>query len=1328
MSAGSASKPPVRARTGSRLLLGLAFVAALILLGTAGAGWWLWSTTGGLMVIVRALNATGGVVIDAQQPAGSLRDGFSFARFNVEAGATSVQIERVRARLARFGFDPWRFDLDELAAERVAVNVRPTGPSTGAPESIASPIIVTTQRLRVGAFELNVGATALAAREIDGKVTIGPDGYRVDGGSFAFGAQRASLDGRLGGAQPFALDARSVLQTALDDKPVTAKIAASGSLIDLALAAQVEGGGADGTIEATVASFDAVPLKRLAARLAGVDPRAWDARAPKADLRVEADLMPAAPPASAPTAFVLRGPVTVVNSTPGPIDAERLPVRALTSTIEWHARELALSDFDADLVRGRVRGAATINLGSAPSWQVDARVSGVDPSALHSRAKPLQLDGTARAKRTTTKDDNVDDFVADLVNRGTLPARLAVDLRATAQRVVLNTGRLSLGKGLADLRGEWQRGGSQALRASAVITDFEPALLVKGLDARINGTIEVDGRLQPQPAGTLRFELADSRLLGRPLTGRGTAQLDAGLEVDAQLAVRSARVEARGGLGRAGDLRALNVTIEVPSLQELALPVQGALSARATLRGAWDAPSVEARATFAKLRAGEHAIEALRLQFDHAGGRDGVFALRTQADQHRFSDHDAASLRSALFIAEGRLAQHRLSFTATTETSEAISAAATGGWQGKSLKDGGWRGELTQASAGAPLHLRLLAPVPVAIDAAQWSIGPADLALADARVEGLRAAMDARGITTAGRFNGLRPFVLAGARAPERLTGLPRAQSPSPLELRGEWNLRLGETADGELLVERASGDLLASLGNPMGLREFRVQARVRANQLEAQALLDAERAGIVRASMTAALERVDRTHWSLAQQRPWTIDATAALPALDGLNALLSDRVHANLRIGGLLEAKLNVGGTPGAPLATGAMRGEKLRVAWIDQGVRFENGTLSARVDGDTIYIDELRFAGAPQVRPDDKRAAAAAGVAPGFVSATGRLTLRDFSGVIQVAAQRLPLLQRPDRWVIATGGANVELSKQRVQVNGAVAADAGYVNFSRADLPSLSEDIVIRRKGDAEAAREPRVQFGFDLGIDLGPAFFLRGGGLDTRIDGAVRLRSEGRGIIRASGTVEARDGTYEGFGQKIAIARGRVNFQGPLENPGLDILAVRTGLPVQVGVAITRTAANPLIRLYSDQGLEDTEILSWLVLGRPADRSGADNIALARAAAALLSGSGEGIPTRLARSLGIDEVSLRSGDLAGSGSLLPRQSVAGSLRGADVTTATNEIITIGKRVSDVVTLTYEQTLTGTANVVALSYQISRRLSLVARAGTENAIDLVYTFAFD
>jgi translocation and assembly module TamB len=274
-----------------------------------------------------------------------------------------------------------------------------------------------------------------------------------------------------------------------------------------------------------------------------------------------------------------------------------------------------------------------------------------------------------------------------------------------------------------------------------------------------------------------------------------------------------------------------------------------------------------------------------------------------------------------------------------------------------------------------------------------------------------------------------------------------------------------------------------------------------------------------------------------------------------------------------------------------------------------------------------------------------------------------------------------------------------------------------------------VVVVREGETTEARARRVTLGFELGIDLGPAFYMTGKGLSTRVEGALRLRSAGRGAVTAVGSIEAVDGVYEGFGQRLKIARGRLNFQGAPENPGLDILALREGLPVTVGVTITRTASAPLVRMHSDPPMTDAEALSWLVLGRAPDQGGGDNIALAQAAAGLLSGSSEGYSTRVARAIGVDEISIRSGTF-GIASLLPARSVAGSLRSDEASAATvaGEIITISKTINEALTLSYEQAISDATKFLQLNYRLSQRLSVVVRGGTDNALDFVYTFAFD
>ncbi|HAF55161.1 MAG TPA: hypothetical protein DCL01_08085, partial [Thauera sp.] len=58
-------------------------------------------------------------------------------------------------------------------------------------------------------------------------------------------------------------------------------------------------------------------------------------------------------------------------------------------------------------------------------------------------------------------------------------------------------------------------------------------------------------------------------------------------------------------------------------------------------------------------------------------------------------------------------------------------------------------------------------------------------------------------------------------------------------------------------------------------------------------------------------------------------------------------------------------------------------------------------------------------------------------------------------------------------------------------------------------------------------------------------------------------------------------------------------------GLNIVALRKGLEVEAGVAVTGSAKRPQIRLVSEPNVPDPAKLSWIVLGRAPDAgAGAD----------------------------------------------------------------------------------------------------------------------------
>ncbi len=85
---------------------------------------------------------------------------------------------------------------------------------------------------------------------------------------------------------------------------------------------------------------------------------------------------------------------------------------------------------------------------------------------------------------------------------------------------------------------------------------------------------------------------------------------------------------------------------------------------------------------------------------------------------------------------------------------------------------------------------------------------------------------------------------------------------------------------------------------------------------------------------------------------------------------------------------------------------------------------------------------------------------------------------------------------------------------------------------------------------------------------------------------------------------------------------LRFTGAIDNPTLDILAIRPNLTQRVGVQITGTALLPRVRLYAQPELPDAEKLSWLVVGRSSASGGAEAALLQQAALARLGSKGGG----------------------------------------------------------------------------------------------------------
>jgi translocation and assembly module TamB len=116
-------------------------------------------------------------------------------------------------------------------------------------------------------------------------------------------------------------------------------------------------------------------------------------------------------------------------------------------------------------------------------------------------------------------------------------------------------------------------------------------------------------------------------------------------------------------------------------------------------------------------------------------------------------------------------------------------------------------------------------------------------------------------------------------------------------------------------------------------------------------------------------------------------------------------------------------------------------------------------------------------------------------------------------------------------------------------------------------------------------------------------------------------------------------------------------------------------------------------------------------------------LLSAASSILGPDSGGVVKQLKTTFGIDEFGIRQGQIGDNNSRSQRSRVAGG--SYDTTASTgNQILSVGKRLSSNALLSYEQTLGEAESIVKLTVNLTREISVIGRAGSDNALDIFYT----
>jgi translocation and assembly module TamB len=392
---------------------------------------------------------------------------------------------------------------------------------------------------------------------------------------------------------------------------------------------------------------------------------------------------------------------------------------------------------------------------------------------------------------------------------------------------------------------------------------------------------------------------------------------------------------------------------------------------------------------------------------------------------------------------------------------------------------------------------------------------------------------------------------------------------------------------------------------------------------------------------------------------------------------------------VAGVFTANIAAGGTASEPRASGRMSLTEGTVKLVTPGITLEQIDFTADFDpGRKIRV----------------KGSAASG--KGTLSAEGVLTLDAEQGWpvdLKLAGDSFESARTPYIHVLVSPELDINYQSGKVQVNGTVLVPEASVEpaeYVTASAPS--SDVTVKGRQAATVQARP-VEVQADVTVILGEKITFKGYGLTGRISGSIDVTERPGEPTTAAGELQVNDGEYRAFGRTLTIERGRLIFTGgQIDNPGLDVRAVRVVRGVTAGVQVSGTLISPVLTLISEPVMEESEILSYLVLGRPLDQASSEDAQdLSSAATAVSLAGGLAIAKEIGQRFGIEEVRIETGEETEDSTLV-----------------------VGKYLSPRVYVQYGVGLFQSISVFRFGYQLSKRFLLEGESGVDSGADLIFS----
>ncbi|GGY86633.1 hypothetical protein GCM10011613_34740 [Cellvibrio zantedeschiae] len=807
--------------------------------------------------------------------------------------------------------------------------------------------------------------------------------------------------------------------------------------------------------------------------------------------------------------------------------------------------------------------------------------------------------------------------------------------------------------------------------------------IIENWPSDLQASMNVSGAYDPQQKNNLSNGLnlalkkinVQGDLRGLAVSARGQVDFDGThwSSSDANLAIGANQILLKG---KTGDELAVEWKIDAPLLAQIDPGIRGSIVSSGTITGDKANPRIHIKGQVNQFSWRDYAVQNLSL------------GLNPKADMQNYDlVLDASHVQlQAQHIArinvkgQGSLAQHSIQGRLESPDLGNADLTVNSSWENEI-----WRGKLQAFTLNIkkmpPWSLSSAAQIEINTQANKKSADLGKLCMTTTKISGQDQPM----LCVAGQWN-----PAAGLKVESELTAVPVSQfqawfKPEAIlsgSLDGQLKLQTPpakpmvmdahlRTRDAKLIYQFQGGKV-----ETYPLQKGTIDASIKNDQLSASMQMDWARYGQINAD----------TKYSLKDKKIQGKFSAALndLAPLESLLPFLNDvqgSASANITIAGTSDKPEVFGnialnnGSANLPKLGLILRDASLQVSAQRAGPVHVEGQITSG-DGTLMLRGDLQNPGTPQ-----------------------------WSWQSNIYGANIRFIEQPQ--MTATLSPNLKLSANADAINLTGSTEIPWARAALKTLPSsatrVSSDVVVIENEQqlATAGAKKSIPFFTNIILYFGDDVRFKGFGLDTQLLGKVNVLKEENRQTFVTGFVAVGKGNYKAYGQDLVIERGRLIFQGPYDNPGLDIRATRLLDEGMAGLEIGGTLQHPKSSVFAIPAATDSQAMAMLLTGKKlSESSQADAYSLIGAISSLGMDNGEGMTSDIAHFFHIDEITVKAD------------------KGLD-----QSALWMGKYVTPKLFIRYIVGLFDQTFSLGVRYQLSEKLRLEAESGKNQSVDVIY-----